>query len=66
MKQKIEEEKNTGEDVKKTVAKSYKYPNPGPTGTTSAKTGRLTFCFYLFYPLGVLYIIKLLTLCFFR
>lgn len=41
VKQKIEEEKNTGEDVKKTVAKSYKYPNPGPTGTTSAKTGQL-------------------------
>uniref|UniRef100_K1REE9 Uncharacterized protein n=1 Tax=Magallana gigas TaxID=29159 RepID=K1REE9_MAGGI len=37
VKQKIEEEKNTGEDVKKTLAKSYKYPNHGQTGTTTAK-----------------------------
>eukprot|EP00105_Crassostrea_gigas_P016161 XP_011433439.1 PREDICTED: uncharacterized protein LOC105332502 [Crassostrea gigas] len=41
VKQKIEEEKNTGEDVKKTLAKSYKYPNHGQTGTTTAKKGQL-------------------------
>lgn len=44
VKQKIEEEKNSGEDVnmiKKTLAKSYKYPHHGQIGTTSAKKGQL-------------------------
>lgn len=49
VKKKMEEEKNTREDIKKTVAKSYKYPNPSQTGTTSAKKGRLTFHFYLIH-----------------
>lgn len=41
IKLKIEEVKNTGEDVEKsdetTAAKSYRYPDPGQTGTTIAK-----------------------------
>lgn len=45
VKQKIEEENNTGEDAEKsdetTGARNYRYPDPGQSGTTLAKKGKL-------------------------
>lgn len=68
VKQKIEEENNTGEDAEKsdetTGARNYRYPDPGQSGTTLAKKG-IDLHFVFIFSVHLIYY-KLLTLCFFK